>query len=196
MGRQMTPQEALSPKTLAPAAGSFAMMPATSAPTLMSGLHFTFQPATFQPSPERQLQDAYMLEKASLAALHGERLRWTGVRHFWSRLNKYFVETKQNIRLLETFMDDDAILETLNRAEKGEGAGKGEGRGIAALTNEAAAHYETMIAAAPDEDVLGFCEQALVQKQEMAEWMDETLPQFEGAFMPAAAGEGETIHRC
>jgi len=152
---------------------------------MSSPLAFTL-PATTE---RRLLQQAHALESATLRALHDQRLRWMGVRPFWSMLNKFFVETKHNIRLLETFLDDEAVLASLRFEDDHDDTADLETLAAAGI-----AHYEKLMAGAADEKMLALCEQVMLQKRDMAEWLEETLPK--AALLTGLAGNDSAVRHC
>lgn len=154
-----------------------------------SPLEFALEFALPMAAERRLLQQAHALESATLRALHEQRLRWMGIRPFWSMLNKFFVETKHHIRLIETFLDDDAVLASLRFEDADDDAADLETLALSGI-----AHYEKLMAGAGDEKMLALCEQVMLQKREMADWLEETLPK--AALLTGAAGNDVEVRHC
>ena len=148
---------------------------------------------TLKRSPiAEQLCAAYEQERQSLEAIHDARLRWPGVAAFWSRLNKEFVETKQQLRILENALKQHGgmagIVAKLPAAE---------GEALSAMTARHIELYSALRVTALqhfDESILNLCDMRLAQKELFAEWIAETLPEAGGMPMPATMGEGVVLH--
>ncbi len=133
-----------------------------------------------------QLCAAYEQERQSLEAIHDARLRWPGVAAFWSRLNKEFVETKQQLRILENALKLHGGMAGIIAAAPAE-----EGETLSGMTARHMSLYSALRITALqhfDEAILDLCDMRLAQKTLFAEWIAESLP--EAGYMPATAATG------
>ena len=139
-----------------------------------------------------QLCAAYEQERQSLEAIHDARVRWPGVAAFWNRLNKEFVETKQQLRVLENALKERGGLAGLVMSipeSKGEPLSEMTARQLevyGALRISALQHF--------DEGILNLCDMRLGQKTLFAEWIAESLPEAGYMPVPEAAGTPAVLH--